>query len=316
MGCQIGIWLELEQAQLAMPVLRQVERLFGVIESRLTRFAETSELAYLNKRPFQWVPVSNVMWHIVSRALELAKETNGWFDPTILNALEQAGYNQSFEMLGETAYSEPFGRLKTGYAETAVMPQLRANVTYGWRDVTLDHDRQAIRLPKGVRLDLGGIGKGYAAQQAVAFLSQWGPCLIDAGGDLVAGDGPRGWPGWPVGVSMPWTSDAETPEATMRLWLNNSTLATSGIDYRRWQQNGRLQHHLIDPHTSSPAETDALTVSCISHDATRAEAWATAALVAGIETGMEAVEDQALAAVFIEKNQEVSISEEMYRFIM
>lgn len=310
MGSQIGIWLELEQAEQATAVLRQVERLFCVIETRLTRFSETSELSQLNERQGEWVPVSNVMWQIVCRALELAEETDGLFDPTILNALETAGYSQSFEQMGGTAVSA--GVATNGASWT----RAESTLGYGWRDIMLDRERQAIRLPEGVRLDLGGIGKGYAAQQAVAFLSQWGPCLIDAGGDLVAGDAPRGWPGWPVGISAPWASDNGNPQEVLRLWLRNRTLATSGIDFRRWQQNGRLQHHLIDPRTGQPAETNAMTVSLLARDATRAEAWATAALVAGVEAGLEATEDEQLAAVFIDKNEDLFLTEEMYSLIM
>lgn len=309
MGSQIGIWLELEQAEQATAVLRQVECLFNVLETRLTRFSETSELSLLNERHGQWVPVSNVMWQIVCRALELAEETDGLFDPTILNALELAGYSQSFEQLGmrppleDPLHGPSWTRTQTWQAN-------------GWRDIMLDRQRQAIRLPENVRLDLGGIGKGYAAQQAVAFLSQWGPCLIDAGGDLVAGDGPRGWPGWPVGVSAPWASDDQNPQEVLRLWLSNRTLATSGIDFRRWKQNGRWHHHLIDPRTGCPAETDALTVSLLARDATRAEAWATAALVAGVEEGLERAEDEGLAAVFIDKSEDLFLTEEMYGLIM
>ena len=85
--------------------------------------------------------------------------------------------------------------------------------------------------------------------------------------------------------------DAE-PESVLSLWLNNATLATSGIDYRRWQQDGQPVHHLIDPRTGLPAATDVVTASVLCSDARRAEAWATATLVAGCEIGLARLHTQ------------------------
>lgn len=69
---------------------------------------------------------------------------------------------------------------------------------------------------------LGGIAKGFTAEQLVVdFLGQWGSCLVDAGGDLTAGDGPAGHPGWPVAIAMPDTDENVEPATAALLWLNN-----------------------------------------------------------------------------------------------
>ena len=296
MGSRISLWLEYEDGEAACAALHQTEAMFAVAETRLTRFSETSELSRLNERPEMWVPVSNVLWRMVGLAVERARETNGLFDPTTLPALELAGYGRSFELLP----AQP------------TLPSGSGAPCGGWQQVRFDAAQQAIWLPEGVRLDMGGIGKGVTAQQAMNFLSQWGACLVAAGGDLVAGDGPTGSVGWPVGIGAPWSQPDETPRDLLRLWLRNGSLATSGVDYRRWGN----AHHLIDPRTGRPAETDVVTASVLAADASRAEAWATAALIAGLDDGLELLEAAGLPAALVDERQRVYMTEKMYPLVM
>ena len=101
--------------------------------------------------------------------------------------------------------------------------------------VQINPIRKAVWLPKGVRLDLGGIGKGYTAETVVNFMRAWGPCLVDAGGDLTAGNAPADMPGWPVGISSPYVGLEERPDTSpfmarkpnlSNLWHRLSALAT------------------------------------------------------------------------------------------
>lgn len=301
MGCQMHVWLELEEAAQAQDLLYQAERLFAAAERRLTRFRPDSELSRLNARPGEWVTVSSVLWQVVQQAIWLAEETDGLYDPTVLAAVEAAGYTQSFD---------PFSRK----GMVTVWPQADEELGGQWHRVELDASRHAICLPQGVRLDLGGIGKGYTAQQVVAYLKHWGACLVDAGGDVTAGDAPVGQPGWPVAILAPWTGDDQPPVTLFTLLLANGTIATSGIDYRWWRVNGRKNHHLIDPRTGLPAQTDAQTVSVLSASGMRAEAWATAALVAGVEAGLDQLLYHDLAAAFVTQSGEVRLTEKMAPF--
>ena len=131
------------------------------------------------------------------------------------------------------------------------------------------------------------------------FLNQWGPCLVDAGGDVVAGDAPADHPGWPVALTAPSSVDAGEPEDVMVLWLNNGALATSGVDYHHWTQDGRPRHHIIDPRTGVPALTDVVTATVLSADAMRAEAWAKATLIAGVDDGMKMLAGETLPGVLV-----------------
>jgi thiamine biosynthesis lipoprotein len=118
-----------------------------------------------------------------------------------------------------------------------------------------------------------------------------------------------------VGISRPWSEDDSEVNGQEteigRLWLSHGTLATSGIDYRRWTQGDSIAHHIIDPRTGHPAKTDLLTVSVINKDACTAEAWATATLVAGVDEGLAMLESNHIAAVLIDENETVLVTTEM-----
>lgn len=301
MGSEIVIWLEHEDEPQAQQLLQQAQAMFDAAESCMTRFDAHSELSRLNSQAGKWVNVSRLLWQVLEQAWPLAAETQGLFDPTLLTALEAAGYRQSFS----PTWAWGAANLSNG----------KPHATGQWQQVQRDPARHAILLPEGVRLDLGGIGKGFTAQQVVNFLSHWGGCMVDAGGDIVAGDAPQGWPGWPVEIAKPWETTLEEEEAVVEVWLNNGTLATSGIDYRWWSQAGKRQHHLIDPRTGRPADTDLLTASILSADACRAEAWATAALVAGAQPAKLLLQSREMAALLIDQFRQISATSTMERFV-
>jgi len=298
MGCLMAIWLESSDDRAAETAFAKTETLFMANELVLSRFRPDSELSQLNARSGQWTPVSSELWEVLTLALAMAEFTEGWFDPTTLNALEHAGYTASYESLNRVG---PASRQQAG------LP-----LPGRWNDVELDEDLRAVRLPLGVRVDLGGIAKGYTAQQAVEQLRALGPCLVDAGGDLVAGDAPHGFPGWPVAISAPWTGEESMPADLCRLWLANQALATSGVDYRTWERDGRRMHHLIDPLTGEPATSDGLTVTVLAHDASLAEAWATATLIAGSDAGLDALLEMELAGLMVTRNGQVLVTPAMH----
>ena len=147
-------------------------------------------------------------------------------------------------------------------------------------------DGSRIVLGPGVHLDLGGIGKGYAAERAAELLALAGPCLVNAGGDVATRGG-----AWPIGV--------ETAAEPLTLELRGAALATSGRDRRRWRRGGRELHHLIDPRTGAPAETDLLRVTVVAPDAVEAEVAAKALFLAGADAAAAEADAAGLAAVLV-----------------
>jgi thiamine biosynthesis lipoprotein len=139
-----------------------------------------------------------------------------------------------------------------------------------------------------MRVDLGGIAKGWAADTAARRLSAHGPALIDAGGDIaVSGPMADGQP-WPVAVDNPL--DLATPLGL--LLLASGGVATSGRDYRRWKVGESWRHHIIDPRSGRPAETDALTATVLAPSAQEAEVAAKLLFILGA-AGIPWVESQA-----------------------
>ncbi len=295
MGSRINLWLDSADAA-RFEAFELVEALFRNNEQALSRFRADSELSQLNRHSGEWFPVSSLLWNVLQAAIEMAAMTGGLFDPTILNALEMAGYTHSFaDMTTAVTNNDPYPN---------------SNQPIGvWRDIRFDPLNQCVLLPPGSHIDLGGIAKGYTAQQAVEILNQYGPCLVDAGGDLTAGAAPYGFAGWPVAVSAPKT-DAN-PLDLFTLWLAERSLATSGIDYRRWLRNGRAAHHLIDPFSGQPAETDVITTTVLAREATTAEAWATAALIGGTTNGMAHLIAHQFAAAMITRTNKLILTPAM-----
>lgn len=243
-------------------------------EARLTRFTDSSELAHLNAStgtPFQASPE---LFDVVQQAKGFAADTCGIFDPAILSALEAAGYDRSLDDI----------RANGAGPRRTVAP-----VAATWRDIRLDERTLTILLPTGMRLDLGGIAKGWIAERAARVMDEFtSACAVNAGGDMFA----RGLPGdesaWQVALEDP--RDQENILAVLR--LGPGAVATSSTTRRRWQQAGQWQHHLIDPRRGAPAQTDWLSVTAIAAHATEAEVFAKALLIAGSQ------EAPALAAGF------------------
>jgi len=163
-----------------------------------------------------------------------------------------------------------------------------------------------------VGLDFGGVAKGWAAHQAMKRLQVEGPALVDAAGDIAI-SGPRadGSP-WQVGVADPF----HPKEEIETLFLNECGVATSGKDRRRWTRDEVLQHHIIDPSTRRPAETDLLTVTVIAPDVMEAEAAAKAAFILGNRLGLEWIESRTqLAGLFILDNGQMVYSRKMEKYL-
>lgn len=253
--------------------LAAVEALFRTNERCLSRFDPESELSQLNRAAGRPFTASRTLYAAIAASLQAATELDGLFDPTLLDALEIAGYDRTFEAL-------PAER-----EAVAVMPVVAPG---RWRGVQLDPATRTVRLPASVRLDLGGIGKGWTVDQAVALLGPLGPCLVDAGGDLRVHGRPPGQTRWWIGVEDP--HDASRDVGT--LCLADRAVATSGIGRRAWRRGGVWQHHLIDPRTGRPAATDVAAATVVAPTTVRAEVAAKVVCLLGAEAGLAWLEHQ------------------------
>jgi len=272
MGTGIEAFLDVPPGPDAVLGLASVEREFRRLEGLLTRFDDASELSRLNAAGA--IEAGEDLFAVVGLALTARERTGGRFDPTVHDALVAAGYDRTFELL-------------VGGSATAAPPRTAGGVRVRGRRIELD---------PGVRLDLGGIGKGYAVDRAVALLSPLGPCLVNAGGDLaVAGVPEEGV--WPVAV--------ETPSGPLTLGLERGALATSGSDRRRWRAGDAIHHHLIDPTTGSPSDSDLLRVTVTASTAVEAEVLTKALFLAGESAAVAEADRRGVPALLVTRDGRV-----------
>jgi thiamine biosynthesis lipoprotein len=265
MGTRIELLVEADEATNA---LGAAEEEFHRLEALLSRFRDDSELSRLNADGA--LAAGPDLVRVVELAVEASERTRGRFDITVHDALVAAGYDRSFELVPadeETPAARP-ARQRGGV-------RVRDGV---------------ILLDPEVRLDLGGIGKGYACERAAEILGTAGPCLVNAGGDIATRAGA-------------WTVAVETTTAPLTLELSGgSALATSGRDLRRWRRAGAELHHLVDPATGAPSESDLLRVTAVAHDAVAAEVAAKALFLAGADAASEEANSLGIPAVLVTRD--------------
>lgn len=284
MGCEMQALVDAE-TEAANAALARVPLWFAEWERVLSRFQADSELMRLNRQAGREpVAVSPVLWEVLQAALAAYDESQGLVTPTLLRALEAAGYDRSFADLALDA--TPLGPVPAHVLE---IPDLTESVV-------LDPAARTVRLRHGAQLDFGGVAKGWAAEQAVRRLSAHGPALVEAGGDIAVSGPRQTGAGWPVAVA-----DPQLPNLNLiQLTLLGGGVATSGRDFRRWQRAGQWQHHLLDPRTGRPAITDVLSATVVAPTLRAAEAAAKAALIQGGAAGLAWIEARPpLAALLV-----------------
>jgi FAD:protein FMN transferase len=245
---------------------REAEEKIHALECRFTRFSETSELAVLNQSAGIWFPASPEMFELVSLAYAGYQDTGGLFNPGILAALESVGYTRSMENIrGRVVPPASFISNFTGAA--AHFHQVRFN-----------KEMQEIYLPLGLRIDLGGIAKGWIAEQAASVIARYShTCLVDAGGDLFMIGLPSQEKSWRVALEDPY----DASRSLVVLTVGPGAVTTSTITKRYWRQNGKERHHLIDPRTSLPAQPAWVSVTAMTRHSAQAEVLAKALLIGG-----------------------------------
>lgn len=250
----------------------------------MTDYDPESELMQLGRKPVgEPIRVSNELFDILQKSQRVAELSDGAFDVTIGPVVRQW---RRTRRTGNLPSPEALARVRE---------------PVGWRKLQLDARQQTVTLTvPDMQLDLGGIAKGYAADQALAVLKAHGlPCaLVAASGDIAVGDPPPGKRNWRVAVGK---LDGNEDKPARILFLNNAAVSTSG-DAEQFVEIGDQRYsHIVDPRTGFGL-AERLQVTVIGRRATDTDAFATAASVLGVERGAALLESQSdLAGVFIWK---------------
>ncbi len=242
------------------------------LEQIMSDYRPDSELMRLSregaKAPF---PVSSDLYDVLAKSLWTSELSRGVFDVSI----------------------GPLVDLWRGAHKTGRLPDpgeiTKAKSLVDYRNIELDAARHSVFLKcAGMKLDLGAIGKGYAADQMLAVLEAQGigHAMVVAGGEVVVGEPPPGKSGWKVDVG---TADADAGGAPCTLVLRAAAVSTSGDEHQFLELNGHRYSHVINPATGWALEGESST-TVMARDSTTADALATAFSLMSVTDGIRVAE--------------------------
>jgi thiamine biosynthesis lipoprotein len=235
------------------------------LEQTWSRFLPDSELNRLQAWE-GWLECSDDLVVALQWCVRMHAETRGLFDPSIRTRLEQLGYDRTFVEIVEQS------------VRAADLPDVKPAAGMEGLDIS----ENWARIAPGLSIDLGGIGKGLAADMVADELIAAGAssAYVSLGGDIHASGEPVDDDGWKVPLLHPITGEPVDHHA-----LFSGALVMSTVAFRRWTRDGTEHHHIIDPRTGSPADTDLIAVAVADQSAARGEALAKSAIIAGSADG-------------------------------
>ena len=245
------------------------------IDAAVSYFSDSSEVSAINRAGAgESVAVGEDTFKIIKTALEVSERTGGAFDMT-------------------TAPLKDLWRFADGAHEPPSQEDIDAVLPLvDYSRLTLDDNTMSVvKSEDGVKIDLGGAAKGYAADCAAETLRQNGAAyaLLDLGGNVYAfGKNPDRRSGdWLVGIQKPFSDSGEYSQTVT---LGEGAVVTSGNYQRYFEWDGKLYHHILDPRSGSPADSGILSASIVSESALLADCLSTACMVLGEADGRAAAE--------------------------
>ena len=258
MGTKFQIILYGTDGKKAQQAAEEAFQIAQQIENACSDYSPSSGLSIL-MRPPATQEISPLLAQVLKQALHIAQQTKGSYDPTL------------------GGHSINWRRAKTRNTLPSAEAIAHAQKTSGWKNLTLTSTATTHTITKKfptMQLDLGGIAKGYAADQMLAVLKKHGLPIatIAAGGDVCLGDPPPGKKGWNVGLKTLAT------DTRQRVTVSNCAVSTSGDIHQFIESEGTRYSHIVDPSTGLGL-TRRTSATIIAPTATRADALATAGCV-------------------------------------
>ncbi|MEO8465431.1 MAG: FAD:protein FMN transferase [Gammaproteobacteria bacterium] len=287
MGTRVSVDLWADDELRGHDLVAQVMTYYRHVDEMMSTYKPDSEISRINAHAHEApMRVSDELFDVVQASQEISAASHGAFDITY----ESIGYLYDFH-----ARQHP--------TDAQIKEHLPA-VSY--RHVVLDAEKHTIYFTvPGVKINVGGIAKGYLVQHAADMLRAQGVehALLNAGGDTrVIGDR-RGQP-WIVGIRNPRVAG----EIVTRLPLVDEAISTAGDYERFFEENGRRYHHVINPRTGEPTE-GILTVTVIGPSGTMTDGLDTAIFVLGVEEGMKLIKRYPeYETIIVESNGKVTYS--------
>lgn len=278
-----------EETEKAKRVLRVIQSLYREKENIFSRFDENSELNRLNKQAGKFQEVSEDMLAVARKSLEYNIETQGLFDPRIIEILENIGYGKNF----------PENDFKAIAIKDEKFLPLAEDLEIKGRSMRFNR-----------RMDFSGIAKGYITDKATELLVKLGfeNFLIDSGGDIYASGLDEKKEKWKIGLEG-------FPEEKIMLRISDEAVATSGITRRKWESGGRKFHHLINPRNFKKFDFDLKSVTVIEKNTIAADVWAKVLFLMGREKGIEFSNRKKIKSLFLDYKSNLYLSQEAKRYL-
>lgn len=263
----------------------------AALDLACSRFRPDAEIWDLYRASGRPVEVSPLLFEVIECACRVAAETRGAVDPTVGAAVYALGYDRDFASV------------------PSVGPRLvRAPVPApGWWQIDLDHRVRTVRVPIGVRLDLGATAKAFVVDRSVAAIADrtTAGVLVSVGGDVaVAGPPPEG--GWAVGIAV--DSGAPLHAVDQVVAVRDGGLASSSPGVRSWVRGGQRLHHIVDPASGECAPAYWALVSAAAPSCVAANAATTATIVRGASGLARLVEDGVSARLVRHDGEVITIN--------
>jgi thiamine biosynthesis lipoprotein len=272
MGTRFRIVLYARDQTTASRASRAAFSRIRALDNIMTDYQPGSELMQLSQQAGGLpVKVSEDLFHVLAAAQEIARRSDGAFDVTTGPVVRLWRRARRQHELPEPAHLAAALKL------------------VGYDSLRLDPQARAVQLMKpGMLLDLGGIGKGFAADEALAVLQQYGitSALVAGGGDIAVGSPPPGSTGWLIGIA-PLESPDKPPTRFLR--LRDAAVSTSGDAEQHVEIAGIRYSHIVNPKTGQ-ALTGKSSVTVVAPNCTTSDSLATAVSVLGPQRGLELIE--------------------------
>ncbi len=261
------------------------------IEKKMSLNIASSEINDLNKNGFNdFVSVSDQTAFVIEKSMSYSKLSHGYFDITVGPLVQLWGIGTDK------------ARVPSSNEIKSALPRI------GYQNVQIKDNKVKLKKDNMI-IDLGGIAKGYAADEVAQYLKSKGVkrAIIDLGGNIYAlGSKDTNLP-WSVGIQNPFNE--KRGDFIGIINVSNKSVVTSGVYERYFEKDGKKYHHILNPFTGYPVDNELMSVSIVSNDSIDGDALSTSVFALGVQRGYELVKSlENVEAIFVTKDKEIYIT--------
>ena len=279
-GSTYTLQFELSKTTETQLLQKEVDQLLSNIDQSMSTYVPGSIISKLNQSEGAWVNVDALFMRVLVSALEVAKETEGAFDPTIGSVVQLWGFG--------------FDEMRGDISDKSIQEALLRS---GFEQINVDTLESSVRIPNGFSIDFNAIAQGFSVDTLALLLELKGiqNYMVELGGEVRTGGYNAQGDHWNIGIDRPINESATGRELQAIISLKNKSLATSG-NYRKYKINaetGKRSVHSINPKTGNSFPTEVLSASVLAPTCMFADAFATALMVMPFEEGKALIENEA-----------------------